>query len=363
MNLFYKVILLSCIALPFTILSANAAARQQTEQSYDPYMRLQLQRDGNSSNYENILIRFENGASLDYVVGEDAEYFRGFGNVNLNCISQDGIPLAINTIPFPQKTAEEIQLDAEAKSSGSYSFDMTTMANIPPLFDVWLIDKYQKDSVNMRKNNLYHFSISKTDTASFGTNRFVLVIRQNPAFAYQLLSFTATEVQGQRQVTLAWQTLNEGNYTGFSIERSIDNGQNYTILDSLQGSGMGHYTFTDINPAGRNIYRLIQKDIDGVITYSQTVGINYDDNPRISVRVYPNPVNTTINLAISAQASDMAEYEIRFTNSSGVLVKDVTSANAQWKGNTDDLQPGLYFIQVRDTKNDKLIGKSKFVKL
>lgn len=215
----------------------------------------------------------------------------------------------------------------------------------------------------MRKNNLYHFTISKTDTASFGTNRFVLTVKLNPDYAYQLLSFTATEVQGQRQVELTWQTNNEGNYTSFNIERSIDDGQNFNTLDSLQGSGAGRYSFTDINPAGRNIYRLKQKDIYGIITYSQTVGINYDDNSRASVRVYPNPVNTTINLAISAQASDIAEYEIRFTNSSGVLVKDVTSANAQWTGNTDDLQPGLYFVQVRNTKNDKPVGKSKFVKL
>lgn len=363
MNLFYKFILLSWVLQSFITPSATAIGNQPAGQSNDPYLRLQLEQDQNSANYENILIRFKNGTSINYVKGEDAQYLRGLGEVNLNSISSDGIPLAINTIPFPQQAAEKIQLDAEAKTSGNYSFDLNSLVNLPPLFDIWLVDKYQRDSVNMRKNNLYHFTISKTDTASFGANRFVLIIRQNPAFAYQLLNFTATELQGQKQVKLAWQTLNEGNYTGFSIERSIDGGQNYTILDSLQGTGTGHYTFTDINPAGKNIYRLKQKDIFEAVTYSQTAGINYESNLNANIRVYPNPVNTTINLEIASQPISNTQYEIRFTNSSGILVKDITSANAQWKGNTDGLQPGLYFIQVRDTKNDKLIGKSKFVKL
>lgn len=365
MKPFYKVILLNWVLSFLIVPSIHAATgNQPTGQSFQPYLRLLLAQDANSSNTEDVLIRFKNGVSLDYVENVDTRYLRGFGEVNLNSISEDGIPLAIDVIPFPQKTTEEVQLDVEAKISGGYSLNMKAMVNIPPLFDVWLVDKYQNDSVNMRKNNLYHFTISKTDTSSFGINRFALVIRTNPAFAYQLLNFTADEVQGQKQVKLTWQTTNEGNYTGFGIERSIDGGQNFNTLDSLQGCGAGHYNFTDINPAGKNTYRLRQRNIYGVISYSKPVVIAYDNNLSNKIRVYPNPVNTTINLDIASQpVGNAAEYEIRFTNSSGILVKDAISAQAQWQGSTDDLQPGLYFIQVLNIKNDQIVGKSKFVKL
>ena len=89
------------------------------------------------------------------------------------------------------------------------------------------MDKYKGDSLDMRQNITYRFNIYKTDSTSFGSKRFTLVIRQNPAYAYRLLDFTAAKLREVRKVQITWNTVNEGNYTNFTVERSVDNGKTF----------------------------------------------------------------------------------------------------------------------------------------
>ena len=237
------------------------------------YLHLELGKD--SINTDDAIIRFKYnvGATYDPVV--DAPYKQGFGAVSLSTMSSDKVPLAINVQPFPQ-TKESIPLSASATADGTYQIQVKNIVKIPQIFDISLVDTYMKDSVNLRESLIYSFSITKSDSGSFGANRFKLIISQNAALAYQLINFSATPSSSEHAVQLTWKTINEQNYTLFTVERSTDNGKTFEVAGGLQSSGQGTYALWDKNPQnGLNLYRLKQDDINDNISYSKVIPVEY----------------------------------------------------------------------------------------
>jgi hypothetical protein len=313
------------------------------------------------------MFRFNSQATTNYTKDLDAQYKAGYGTVSLSSISNDHVNLAINVIPLPKLQPEVIGLNVNAKTDGAYKITLKDIVSIPQLYDVWLMDRYTADSVNMRQNKTYSFNITRSDTNTYGSRRFSLVLRQNAAYAYKLVSFSAAKITGAKQVKAVWTAVNEGNYTNFTVEKSTDNGKTFNIVGGLAATGQGTYSLTDNNPSGQNIYRLKQEDINGTITYSKPVTIFFTDlgnsiNGNI-LSVFPNPVNSNINLAINAPAAGNASFDIKVINSSGLVVKETTSSQASWQGNMGYLQPGIYLIRVLNSKTDSVVGETKFIKL
>ncbi|MGN6637298.1 MAG: T9SS type A sorting domain-containing protein, partial [Mucilaginibacter sp.] len=332
------------------------------------YLRLQVAAD--SVNTDDIIIHFNSSATTAYNANIDAPYKQGFGTVSLASMSSDHVALAINTVPLPTKS-ETISLNVNATVSGSYKLNIKDIAAVPDVYGLSLIDKYAHDTVDMRKTAVYSFTINKTDTSSFGANRFVLVIGQIPSEAYQLLSFSATKISSSivRQVQLTWSAINEQNYTNFTVERSIDKGKTYNVIGSIHSSGEGQYGILDSSPAvGENLYRLAQQGVNDSVTYSKVVTVEYaplsNGITSNNVSVYPNPVSSVINLAVTTKdANTNASYRIKITNNLGLIVKEFNSSYEQWQGNVSDLVTGTYFVQVVNINNQYLVGKTKFIKL
>ena len=332
------------------------------------YLRLQL-TGKDSTISEQTLIRFKDQAPLNYADDIDALYKPGSGGASLSTQSQDNLALCINSIPLPGAKSEVIKLNVNATASGLYTLSLRDLVAIPQLYDVWLIDAYKKDSLDMRQNKVYSFNIDKNDTTSFGSDRFSLAIRQNPAYAYRLLNFAASKTPNtNHQVEVTWTVVNEGNYTGFTVERSTDGGDTYIVLDGIKASGRGIYTFLDTSPAiGTNLYRLKQEDINNTISYSKIVAIQYSNlnNEQLGnkINIYPNPVSSNISLNITEASSNSGIYNIKFINTAGLIVHEATSSGLSWQGSTVNLQPGTYILQVFNHNTQNLIGESKFVKL
>lgn len=333
------------------------------------YLRLQLAKD--SVNTDDVLVRFAHNASTAYTPNLDAPTKQGSGKVSLSSLSNDHISLAINVQPLP-KTSGTIGLTVNAIADGIYTLNMKNITGIPQLFDIWLMDRYKKDSLDMRHNTTYAFNLYKADTNSYGSARFQLVIRQNPALGVHLLNFTAAKATNGAQ--LIWKTENEENYTNFTVERSIDNGKTFDVLGNITSDGQGTYSFLDKNPlTGINQYKLKQEDLNGAITYSDVVPLMYSNSNNAIINnnyiaIYPNPVAGIINLDIvqniSATAkANNASYDITITNSSGLVVKSASSLPALSQENVNNLLPGTYIIQVVNDNDKSLVGKSKFVKL
>ena len=161
-------------------------------------------------------------------------------------MTSDSVKVAINDMPFPKQQGQAIKLNVNMTADGVYAINMTQILSIPKLYNIWLMDAYRKDSLDMRANQTYKFDVKISDTNSFGSNRFTLVIRQNPALAVHLLSFAATKLSSNAQVV--WNTENEENYTNFTVERSSDGGVTFTQLGALTSSAQGTYSYLDKNP-------------------------------------------------------------------------------------------------------------------
>lgn len=329
----------------------------------DQFIRLQMAKD--SINTDESIIRFDNAASTVFNYRNDARYRSGTGLVSLSTISSDNVALAINRVPFPKNKQElVIPLKVSASNNGNYSMKVATINQVPQLYDVLLADAYAKDSVNMRTNASYSFAINKSDTATLGSKRFSIVIRENPTYVYKLVSFTGKSIEHRTQTQLNWTTVNEQNYTNFTVERSIDNGKTFNVIGGLTASDLGAYGLVDKNPIiGQDIYRLRQVDIDGNISYSNNVNVSIIDRSNRAVCLYPNPTKNTINLSINTKTADAGAYKILVSNSSGIIVRTAISAHPFWQSNVSDLLTGTYLIQVLNQQDDSLVGEAKFVKL
>lgn len=343
--------------------SSNVEAKSNKNAQY---LRLKLVKDAASS--EDIIIQFKPTASEKYVFNEDAPYLQGFGNVNLCSLSSDNIGLAINVLPLPGKAPDAIKLGIQATSSSMLQLNLVEINAIPILYDVWLMDKFANDSLDMRQNKSYTFKLDKTDTASFGANRFTLIIRQNPAYAYRLINFDAVKIRGGHSF-VRWATNYEGDYTHFAVERSNDDGLTFNIIGNVLPTGTGTYSFTDNNPLkGLNIYRLEQEDVNKTTTYSNIADVLFDDQNNAaadnSLSIYPNPAINMINVVINPDVRDETSFVINVMDGAGKVVQNgTTTGQTSWQGSIATLQPGTYFVRVSGAKTQNLVGKTRFVKL
>jgi len=183
-----------------------------------------------------------------------------------------------------------------------------------------------------------------------------------------------------------WLTENEQNYTNFTVERSTDGGQTFTVLGGVASSALGTYSYLDKNPpVSSDMYRLKIQDLNGTITYSNMVTLTYGNSNRVTasnISIYPNPSNGLLNLAITQTSGSQqpglsglqnigltpslaanTSYDIEIISITGAVVKSATSASASWQDNVSGLTPGTYIIQVVNDKDKSVVGKSTFVKM
>ncbi len=367
----------------------NRSARYASLDSVTKLLRLKLYVD--QYNYDDIVIGFNSGASNTYDFNEDAKYMPGLGSgEGLASYSSDGVPLSINLLPLPARQVC-IRLDFEAKNSGQVLLEKTQLDQLPGTYSVWLMDSYLKDSLDLRANSNYTFSINKADTASFGSYRFCVVVRQSqtPVPPFQLADFNASKSGTEAEIS--WDAKNEANNTMFSVERSDDGGATFQILDTLKSTSAGRYNYTDNTPPiSTDLYRLKIAFQSGTVSFSNIVMLQFKNSINTitrNINIYPNPASNVVNLAIHqagansvidpvstqdkmttrAQATmtskDATVYNIKIVNISGSIIKMATSATDTWQQNITGLLPGTYIITVTNNSNNKLVGRSSFVKM
>lgn len=330
----------------------------------DRHLRLQLFKD--SINKDETVIIFNALASATYSEQEDGLYLQGTGQVNLSNMTSDKKAVGLNQEPFPTKP-QTIGLNVIATSDGVYQLKMIDIANIPNYFDILLKDAYLKDSIDIKHNPVYSFSLLHSDTASISLKRFSLLIRPNLAYAYQLLFFGGTKTNNGAQLT--WTTLNEDIYTGFEVQRSTVGGKNFITLATIMSNASGAYSYLDIKPVtGEDQYRLQQTDLNGIVTYSNVVLLLYAPTggtiPAIgNISIYPNPVKDVINVTVTSTNSVAATYRINITATNGDMMKTFLQPQLTGQSNLSKLGPGVYIISVINNTDKTVVGTKKFIKL
>lgn len=328
---------------------------------------LRLKMITDTLNYDDLIIEFNSAASTKYNNMEDGLYVGGTSALEgLSSLSADNIKLTINSLPLPNQSPQVIKLNVTAVRTGQYTIQRTALEAVPQIYDVWLMDHNKKDSLDLRKNTTYVFNIDLSDTSTFGSSRFSVVIRQDPALSVKLLSFTATKVTNGAE--MVWKTQNEQNYTYFTIERSNNDGKTFVVLGGPAADASGEYSFLDkAPPIGADKYRLKIVDLNGTITYSNIVTLIYTNSTNHDINssdivVYPNPTSGKVNLTIN-KTTVTSGFTIQISNNLGVVVKSGNSSQPYWQTDMGDLMPGTYFIQVINKKDNSLVGRNTIVKL
>ncbi|MDO3624812.1 hypothetical protein [Mucilaginibacter sp. BT774] len=135
-------------------------------------VRIKLQLD--SVPIDETVLTFEHRASENFSSSQDAVYFPGFGKGSLCSVTHDGVDCAIQVVPIASGKA--IPLKVTAQHDGVYTLKTSFTKMLPRGKGLWLKDAYRKDSLNIRIWN-YRFDVIKSDTSSYSTGRFSMVVR------------------------------------------------------------------------------------------------------------------------------------------------------------------------------------------
>jgi len=322
----------------------------------EPLLTMRMVQD--SANYDIAHLRFLDNYKPTYYDMEDADDFNGQGQtVFLSAMTSDAHKVAVASQPF-DKQRTSVFLSIDDSNSGIYTLKRDTLKDIPDIYEVWLMDHFTKDSLDLRVNSTYNFNLNKNNPATFGSNRFEVVIRKRQLPPYQLISFSGT--RNAKDVTLNWNTVNEYNYTSFELQRSTD-GQNFQAVRDMQSTTSGTYSYKDVDalPVGNVYYRLKQVDINNKESYSNVVIINTAGNGSLSI--YPNPTSNNINFSLNNTVK--LPVRVRIYNSTGGLMKTAVFSTSSGQQDVSALMPGTYTIQITTEGSSDAVLTGKFIKL
>jgi len=133
------------------------------------------------------------------------------------------------------------------------------------------------------------FETASAFTAT-GLNEITLSVATGP-LPVTWLSFTATKKENTS--VLNWSTATEQNTQDFVVQYSAGT-NDWKVLGTVKAAGNANsrrdYNFTHYTPVpGYNYYRLIQRDQDGVFSYSKVVSVVMGSED-IKLKAFPNPV-------------------------------------------------------------------------
>lgn len=121
-------------------------------------------------------------------------------------------------------------------------------------------------------------------------------------------------------VRLDWKTASEQNTRDFIVQHSTDASSWLniaTVAAANQSNTTKSYMFVDSNPSGGfNYYRIMQRDLDGNQSYSQTKGVKFELQST-QLEIIGNPV---VNGILQLQLSGATKEEARFYTAEGKLL-------------------------------------------
>ena len=98
----------------------------------------------------------------------------------LSSYTSDSVRTSVNSMG-DYKTGKRINLFVKGDSNGAYHLSLDDINNIDTTtFNIFLVDKFKNDSLDIAQQELYTFDIVTSNAATFGSNRFVLAIRRKP---------------------------------------------------------------------------------------------------------------------------------------------------------------------------------------
>jgi hypothetical protein len=173
----------------------------------------------------------------------------------------------------------------------------------------------------------------------------------------ELVSFIAT--CDDNNVVIDWSTASEINNEYFVIQRSKDM-KNFVEIAKVPGAvnsnSIEEYQFVDKNNSDNSYYRIVQVDLDGKSTCSNTISVSCNHNfiPESLLSVYPNPAHSKLFVDLNG-LSFSPKYEIISANG-----QNVASGIFNLESNCIDIErlnKGLYFLKIEGLEKRIKISK------
>jgi hypothetical protein len=167
-------------------------------------------------------------------------------------------------------------------------------------------------------------------------------------------------------VKLNWESAQEQNLDKYIVEKSSDgvNWQTLTTVMATGSSNASEYNTVDNNASQVNYYRLKQVETNGNFAYSQIIRIRKEENEKLALKIYPNPVisNATINI----NSENKLAAHIKIYNQFGMQLQHMQRSLIAGSNNIpvqglSTLPAGTYIIVVEDDKLNR-IGTTQFIK-
>ena len=187
-------------------------------------------------------------------------------------------------------------------------------------------DKYlgvNKDTaLNMTGVTDVFFTVN-TDAASYATDRFSVVFKQDPVLLPVVFS-SIKAYQNLKDIVLDWTIENEIKIKNYTVEISSDN-SNFKEADSLTANGNNNtkqsYTWLDKNPVnGWHYYRIKSIDIFGKKNYSSVVKVNIDNKViATGIAIYGSNILNN-KLTVQLNNIEKGQYNLELYSLDGLLI-------------------------------------------
>ncbi len=160
--------------------------------------------------------------------------------------------------------------------------------------------------------------------------------------------FTGTR-QGSNNL-FQWNANNAVSFAAFKLQRAgTSNGSFTTIATISYNNGQSNYNYTDLNVSANAYYRLALVDIDGKISYSNTLFIPVTNSTQ-SIKVSPNPASGGMaNITLTGYTGSATG---RLYDFSGKVMITTRLTNGNTAINIANLAKGIYNLVVTDTNGN-----------
>ncbi|MEO8765507.1 MAG: T9SS type A sorting domain-containing protein [Ginsengibacter sp.] len=203
----------------------------------------------------------------------------------------------------------------------------------------------------------------KTLSTSVGKNQmksYRVKLVASTALPIRLTDFAGLKQNGINKIT--WRAEEGINFSGYTLERSED-GNNFTELTTVAGTGSGSYSYDDANidELKPYYYRLKLGEKDGSFFYSTIILVTVDPHTK-DFLLYHNPVHNELKFQLILDKQ--ARFDVWINDITGkTLIKSAPPlfevGNNYFTINTSNLPVGTYVLIVRNAEKKYI---RKFIK-
>jgi ELWxxDGT repeat protein len=198
------------------------------------------------------------------------------------------------------------------------------------------------------QSNDFKFSLFNSELYFSGQCGTISLSFQPCKLTNGALPVTWLDIQAQwiseREAKVSWQVAQQQNVENYTVQYSSD-GLNFTNVFSMASSSVTSYNCTiPTDFHSKNYYRVMQKDMDGKISFSKIVLLNNTSNPLISI--YPNPAKDKLYLKSITKHSSGT-----ITDVTGKILLHALINDAEKMIDISKLSKGIYFLKLTSVAN------------